>query len=91
LQINQQTIAGKVPNRKAVPTGGLRTRGRYVNATYSSTSPQRWLSRERGVFANARRRLRRLMQRGTTAQKPNLRKVRFWPREAAIPNFGCVR
>ena len=79
------TVALHEPVRFSNVCSSLRTRERYANATYSSTSPQRWLSKERGVFANARPRLRRLMQRGTTAQKPNLRKVRFWPRKAAIP------
>ena len=48
LQINQQTIAGKVPNRKAVPTGGLRPN--YQRNDYIG-----WIDRARTVQTRKKR------------------------------------
>ena len=85
------TVALREPVGFSNVCSSLRTRGRYVNATYSSTSPQRWLSKERGVFANARPRLRRLMQRGHYGSKAKFEEGPFLAAQSGHSNFGCVR
>jgi hypothetical protein len=61
----------------------LRTRGRYVNATYSSTSPQR--GRKKGRFSRTHVPGCDALCNVALRLKAKFEEVHFWPRKAAIP------